>query len=130
MRYWSQRFTRRAPLITAFVSLLSCDDQSETVVNGLHEPCVSLSSLTPMSTTVSVGDSARFSVHPVYSAACAHVNREIRWEVRDSTVARIGVPSDTSVYVTGMRAGQTILTARAVADEYAVAASNLTIVAR
>jgi hypothetical protein len=117
------------PLITALL-VVACGDEPEIVVNGRGTPCVDLTGLTPMSATVAVGDSLRFSLHAVYSGACAGANREIRWEVLDSTLVRIGIPSDTSVWVTGLRAGQTTLTAKAVADRNSAAASSLTIVAR
>jgi hypothetical protein len=121
---------RRFPPIAALIALAACRDESETVVNGRSEPCVDLTSLMPMAAVVPVGDSLRYSLHAVFSGACAGANREIRWEVRDSTIARIGIPTDTSVYVTGLRVGQTLLMARAVADRNSAAASNLSVVPR
>jgi Flp pilus assembly secretin CpaC len=125
---------RAAKSIAAFTIVIfaaaMCREESETVVNGGRLPCISLSGLTPRSATVAVGDSTRFSLHPDVSAECAHVSRAISWSVGDSSTARMGTFSDTSIFVIGKAPGETTLIAQAVADVSARAVSTIVVIAR
>jgi hypothetical protein len=125
---------RNATAVAIFAMVIlgvaTCREESETVVNGGHLPCMSLSGLTPRSATVAVGDSTRFSLHPDVSAECAHVSREIRWSVLDSVTARVAASSDTSATVIGIAPGETTLIAQSVADVSARAVSTIVVTAR
>jgi hypothetical protein len=127
----SSSLAKAAAVFTIVIlGVARCREESGTVVNGGHLPCISLSGLTPRSATVAVGDSTRFSLHPDVSAECAHVSREISWSVGDSATARMGLSSDTSVFVIGKAPGETTLIAQSVADVSARAVSAIVVIAR
>jgi hypothetical protein len=110
--------------------LFSGCSEPAPLADGHDHPdvCADLTGLKHQNATVVVGDSVQYSIHPRFSAECVNNTHRLIWGVQDSTIAGLGIATDTSVHVTGLAVGQTVLVVRAAIDPNSGAVASLTVV--